>query len=149
MTTTVKLDTNAPGAYKALIALSNEVSDAAIAAGLDPLLIELVKIRTSQLNGCAFCLRMHTQDALAKGETPDRLAVLPAWRETAYFTPDEAAALSIAENATLIAAPAVQVESIARIGELSATQTGAVQWLAIVMNAFNRVAVLSHYDVSP
>ncbi|MEH6373934.1 carboxymuconolactone decarboxylase family protein [Streptomyces sp. KLMMK] len=59
-----------PAAYKALTALSSEVQEAAAAVGLDPLLVELLKIRASQINGCAFCLRMHTRDALKKGETP-------------------------------------------------------------------------------
>ncbi len=63
-----------PAAYKTLIALSSEVGEAAAAAGLDPLLVELLRIRTSQINGCAFCLRMHTRDALRKGENPDRIA---------------------------------------------------------------------------
>ncbi|MGP3918477.1 carboxymuconolactone decarboxylase family protein [Nonomuraea sp. 10N515B] len=64
---------------------------------VDPLLVELVKIRTSQINGCAFCLRMHTRDALKKGESTDRLAVLPAWAETGYFSEFERAALRLAE----------------------------------------------------
>ncbi|KOV90802.1 carboxymuconolactone decarboxylase family protein, partial [Streptomyces sp. NRRL WC-3723] len=63
-----------PAAYKTLIALSSEVEKATAAAGLDPLLVELLRIRTSQINGCAFCLRMHTRDALRKGENPDRIA---------------------------------------------------------------------------
>jgi AhpD family alkylhydroperoxidase len=66
-----------PAAYKALIALSSEVEEATAAAGLDPLLVELLRIRTSQINGCAFCLRMHTRDALKQGENPERIAVLP------------------------------------------------------------------------
>ncbi|WP_306193265.1 carboxymuconolactone decarboxylase family protein, partial [Streptomyces sp. MK5] len=66
-----------PAAYKTLITLSSEAEQAATAAGLDPLLIELLRIRTSQINGCSFCLRMHTRDALTKGENPDRIAVLP------------------------------------------------------------------------
>jgi AhpD family alkylhydroperoxidase len=59
-----------PAAYKAIIVLSAEVEEAAAAAGLDPLLVELLKISTSQINGCSFCLRMHTRDALKKGEKP-------------------------------------------------------------------------------
>ena len=60
--------------------------EATAAAGLAPLLVELLRIRTSQINGCAFCLRMHTRDALKKGENPDRIAVLPGWEETGYFS---------------------------------------------------------------
>jgi AhpD family alkylhydroperoxidase len=84
----VNLGEQRPAAYKALIALSSEVEEAAAAAGLNPLLVEPLRIRTSQINGCAFCLRLHTRDALKKGETPDRIAVLPAWAETDYFLRD-------------------------------------------------------------
>ncbi|MFD1503253.1 carboxymuconolactone decarboxylase family protein, partial [Streptosporangium lutulentum] len=86
-----------PASYKALFALSATAEESAAAAGLDPLLVELVKIRTSQINGCAFCLRMHTRDALKKGESTDRLAVLPAWAETDYFSEIERGALRLAE----------------------------------------------------
>lgn len=64
-----------------------------------------MKIRISQLNGCAFCLRMHTRDALAKGESTDRLAVLPAWWESQYFSDTEKAALALAEQATELGVP--------------------------------------------
>lgn len=64
-----------------------------------------MKIRTWQINGCAFCLRMHTNDAITEGETADRLAVLSAWRETGYFSRDETAALALAESVTNVAGP--------------------------------------------
>ncbi|PRC54737.1 alkylhydroperoxidase, partial [Mycobacterium sp. ITM-2017-0098] len=84
------------------MALSEQAERAALEAGIDPLTVELVRIRASQLNGCGFCLRMHVRDALAKGESIDRIAVLPAWRETGYFSPAERAALAIAEEITHI-----------------------------------------------
>lgn len=68
-----------PEVYKAMAKFGEQASLAAGEAGLDPRLVELVKIRASQLNGCAYCLRMHTADAAALGETPERLAVLAAW----------------------------------------------------------------------
>ncbi|MFE9006934.1 carboxymuconolactone decarboxylase family protein [Streptomyces sp. NPDC007875] len=71
------------------MARSAEVEETAAAAGLDSLLIELLKIRISQINGCVFCLCMHTRDALKKGENHDRIAVLPGWEETGYFSEDE------------------------------------------------------------
>lgn len=95
-----------PAAYQQLVALDGAASAAVSAAGLSGLLAELVKIRVSQLNGCAFCLRMHTRDALAQGETSDRLAVVAAWWESQYFTPDERAALALAEEVTTSGAPA-------------------------------------------
>lgn len=90
----VNLGKQHPAAYKSVLALNEEVEEAVARAGLDAKLAELVKVRTSQLTGCAFCLRMHTRDALDKGETTDRLAVLAAWWESQYFTEHERAALA-------------------------------------------------------
>jgi AhpD family alkylhydroperoxidase len=104
MTTTqrVPVNTQHPAACKALVALSAEVETNAAAAGLDPLLVELVKVRTSQINGCAFCLRMHTRDALKIGENRDRIAVLPGWEETGYFSETDRAALRLTEAITCV-----------------------------------------------
>jgi AhpD family alkylhydroperoxidase len=138
-----------PALYKTLIALSAEVDEAAAAAGLDPLLVELLRIRTSQINGCAFCLRMHTRDALKKGESPDRIAVLPAWAETGYFSETDRAALRLAEAITLVPNGHVSDEDFnAAAAVLTADQVSAVAWLVTVMNAFNRVAITSRYRVS-
>ncbi|MEU5566328.1 carboxymuconolactone decarboxylase family protein [Micromonospora musae] len=137
-----------PAAYKALIALSSEVDAAAAAAGLDPLLVELLRIRASQINGCAFCLRMHTRDALRKGESPDRIAVLPAWAETGYFSETDRAALRLTEAVTLVSDGHVSDEEFsAAEAVLTAEQISAVAWLATVMNAFNRVSITSRYQV--
>ncbi|MDO5698981.1 MAG: carboxymuconolactone decarboxylase family protein [Dermatophilus congolensis] len=135
-----------PEIYKAQLALDRAAGKAAADAGLDPLLIELVKIRVSQLNGCAFCLRMHTRDALAKGETTDRLSVVAAWWESQYFSPAEKAALALAEQTTELAVPQRRTW---RDGSLTDQQESAIVWLAIVMNGWNRIAVMSHYPVGP
>ncbi|MEV5238525.1 carboxymuconolactone decarboxylase family protein [Streptomyces cinnamoneus] len=138
-----------PASYKTLIALSQEVEEAAAAAGLDPLLIELLKIRASQINGCAFCLRMHTRDALKKGENPDRIAVLPGWEETGYFSETERAALRLTEAVTRVSDGHVSDEDYnAAAAVLTADQISAIAWLAILMNAFNRVAITSRYPVT-
>jgi AhpD family alkylhydroperoxidase len=144
--TQVDLRTEHPAAYRTLAALDKEVRSAVAAAELDPLLAELVRIRISQLNGCAFCLRMHTRDALAEGETTDRLAVLAAWWESAYFTAQERAALALAEQVT---SPAGCTRRPWDDGSLTPEQVAAISWLAVVMNAWNRVAVTSHYPVAP
>ncbi|MYU06095.1 carboxymuconolactone decarboxylase family protein [Streptomyces sp. SID8366] len=137
-----------PAAYKALIALSSEVEEAAAAAGLDPLLVELLKIRVSQINGCAFCLRMHTRDALKKGENPDRIAVLPGWEETGYFSETERGALRLTEAVTRVPDGHVSNEDYnAATAVLTSDQVSAVAWLATLMNAFNRVAITSRYPV--
>ncbi len=138
------------GPYEAFAALDARVKEATDTAGLSARLVELVKIRVSQINGCAFCLRMHTRDAVAAGETADRLAVLPAWWESQYFDEQERAALTLAERITRIAdehtaaAPAVDVEAA-----LTAQQIAAVGWLAVEMNGWNRIAIASHYPVGP
>ena len=137
-----------PAAYKTLISLSVQADKDATAAGLDPLLVELIRIRISQINGCAFCLRMHTADALKKEENPDRIAVLPAWAESAYFSDSDRAALRLAEAVTLVPDGHVSDEDYAAAAEvLTPAQVSAVAWLAIVMNAFNRVAITSRYYV--
>lgn len=94
-----------PKVYRAQVAVDAAVAGAVADAGLDPLLVELVRIRVSQLNGCAFCLRLHTRDALAAGETTDRLAVVAAWWESQYFSAAERAALAIAEDVTRLDVP--------------------------------------------
>lgn len=142
----VNLGKTHPSAYQGVLALSKDVDEAATAAGLDPKLIELVKIRVSQLNGCAFCLRMHTRDSIAHGETTDRLAVVAAWWESQYFSDQERAALALAEEITHISAPGRHAWDD---GVLSDEQVAAISRLAIVMNAWNRIAVRSHYPVAP
>ena len=72
-------------------------------AGIDPKLRELIRVRASQLNGCAYCVDMHTKDARAVGETEQRLYALPVWAETPYFTRRERAALAFTESVTLLA----------------------------------------------
>jgi AhpD family alkylhydroperoxidase len=147
---TIFLDKAFPDVYKALLGVSRQAEQAALSVGLQPLLIELVKLRASQINGCAYCLRLHTRDALSKGETADRLAVLSAWRDTDYFTEAECAALAITEEITLIA----DVTSGRRAAdadhpELSDAQVAAVRWLGIAINSFNRLSITSHHPVDP
>ncbi|MGB3485657.1 MAG: carboxymuconolactone decarboxylase family protein [Mycobacterium sp.] len=144
--TLVNLSKQHPAAYKTVVALSKEADDAVERAGLDPLLGELVKIRVSQLNGCAFCLRMHTRDAIAKGESADRLALVAAWWESQYFTEQEQAALALAEDVTRLPVPEPRNWDN---GSLNDEQVSALSWLAITMNAWNRIAIRSHYPVAP
>src|SRR5215470_13086564 len=87
-----------PAAYKAMAGLEGFVKS----SGLDPLLLDLVRMRASQINGCAYCLDMHSKDARAAGETEQRLYALNAWRETSFYTDRERAALAWTEALTLI-----------------------------------------------
>ena len=147
----VNISKTQPDSYKAMLDLHKVTSKAAGDAGIDPKLVELIKIRASQINGCAYCLRMHVADAVKLGETTDRLAVLSAWRETTdYFSAAEIAALEITEYVTEISATELSEDLRKEIGTaLSDEQIGAVHWLAIVINALNRLAVSSHYLVAP
>ncbi|HUO89592.1 MAG TPA: carboxymuconolactone decarboxylase family protein [Rhizomicrobium sp.] len=88
-----------PEGMKAMMGLETYLKN----SGLEPSLIELVKMRASQINGCAYCLDMHSRDARKEGETEQRLYVLPAWRETTLYSPRERAALEWTEALTLIA----------------------------------------------
>lgn len=144
--TAVNLSKQHPGLYRSVGAMGKDADDALATAGLDPLLGELVKIRVSQLNGCAFCLRAHTRDAIAKGETTDRLAVVAAWWESQYFTDQEQAALALAEDVTRLPAPEPREWDN---GSLNDEQVSAISWLAIVYNTWNRIAIRSHYPVAP
>ncbi|WP_460785774.1 carboxymuconolactone decarboxylase family protein [Microbacterium tumbae] len=136
--------------YQAMAEFGNQAAAAGVDAGLSPLLVELVKVRASQLNGCAFCLKMHSADALKHGESPDRLAVIAGWWESQYFTEEEQAALQITERVTMIGDPGrlhnrgVDPESI-----LNDQQIAAVTWLAIVINSWNRIAISSRFPVAP
>jgi len=88
----------APEEIQALVSLSTEIK-----TGIDPTIVHLVLVRVSQINGCAYCLHMHTLDARADGETDDRMHLLNAWRESTIFTPRERAALGWAESLTRVA----------------------------------------------
>lgn len=146
----VNLGKQLPGPYKVYMSLDREVGRAAESVGLSRLLIELVKIRVSQLNGCGFCLRLHTRDAIVAGESTDRLAVLPAWWETQYFTAQEKAALYLAERVTRVGedrVPAVPAVTVDRV--LTDQQIAAVAWVAVTVNGWNRIAIASHYPVDP
>lgn len=135
--------------YATMAELGRAADEGAVSAGLDPLLIELVRLRASQINGCAFCLRLHTHDALKKGETSDRLALLAAWWESDYFSPAERQALLITERVTNLASGRGDLLATRSDAPLTDEQISAVTWLAIAINAWNRVAVSSKYAVKP
>ncbi|MFL6465840.1 MAG: carboxymuconolactone decarboxylase family protein [Bryobacteraceae bacterium] len=111
-------------------------------SGLEPALRELVKTRASQINGCAYCLDMHTKDARAQGETEQRLYALNAWRETSFYTDRERAALEWTEHLTLIAGRDVSDELYARVREQFSEEEIVHLTLAVVqINGWNRIAI--------
>ncbi|MDX3727301.1 carboxymuconolactone decarboxylase family protein [Streptomyces caniscabiei] len=142
------VDKQSPQAYRAMVKAAEAVSATATEAGLDRATVELINLRVSQLNGCAYCLDLHTRRALRAGESAQRLGVLPAWRETALFTPEERAALALAEATTDPTASAAQDaahEAARRV--LTEDQISAVIWVAITIGAFNRVSIMSGHPV--
>ncbi|MFF5427961.1 MULTISPECIES: carboxymuconolactone decarboxylase family protein [unclassified Streptomyces] len=144
----VFVDKQSPKAYHALVQTAEAVRATAADAGLDRILVELVNLRVSQINGCAACLDVHTRAALRAGETTRRLGVLPAWRDTELFTPRERAALGLAEAVTDPADALAQERAYAEAREvLDEEVLSAVIWVAITINAFNRVSILSKHPV--
>ncbi|MDQ1036613.1 AhpD family alkylhydroperoxidase [Streptomyces sp. V3I8] len=128
----------APDVYKAMVQLA-----AAAAQGVDPVLAELVKIRASQLNHCAFCLDMHTKDALAAGESVERIVQLSAWEESRHFyTGKELAAIALTEAVTVLTdgfVPDEVFENAAR--HFDETELSQLLATITVINAWNRFGV--------
>ena len=119
-----------------------DLEAAVVGSGLEYSLIELVKMRASQINGCAFCLHMHSRDARAAGEREERLHLLAAWRESSFFTDRERAALAWTEALTLIAethAPDADYEGLTP--HFSEVEIVNLTLLITTINAWNRIAV--------
>ena len=136
----------APELYQAMANLQAEVNKAGANAGLDPKLLELVKTRASQLNGCAYCLDMHSRDALELGESPRRLFVLDGWRETDLFTEQEQAALALTEAMTKLSATQTVPDDVYEraVKVFTEDQYKAVAWEIIAINSWNRMTITSH-----
>jgi AhpD family alkylhydroperoxidase len=144
------LDKADPGSWRALNGLARKVAAAAEDAGLSRALVELLSVRVSQLNGCAYCLDMHTGYAVEAGVSAQKLAVLPAWRETELFDDLEQAALAIGEVVALLPDEETRLAELAVArAELTDEQYSALQWTAVAINAFNRISVLSRHRVRP
>ena len=133
----ISLNQTAPNLYRAYRALDQTVQQA-----VDPTLYELIKIRASQLNGCAFCLDMHTKDARAQGESEQRLHLLSAWREAPLYTQQERAALALTEAVTLVADTHVPDDVWEQAANVFSPEELAGVLMAIVtINGWNRIAI--------
>jgi AhpD family alkylhydroperoxidase len=111
----------------------------------EPRLRELVRIRASQLNGCAYCVDMHSKDARALGETEQRIYGLPAWRETPFYDPRERAALEFTETLTLAAHTRVPDEAYEAVAaHYSPDEVAALISLIVTINAWNTIGVTTH-----
>jgi AhpD family alkylhydroperoxidase len=133
-----------PQAYKAMYALEGFLAGSSVSKAHK----HLIKIRASQINGCAYCLDMHTKDALADGETAKRIFLLNAWRESGLFTPAEQAILALTEEVTLIAGHGVSDEVYSRAAAFFDEVYLAQVIMAIVtINAWNRIAITTNLQL--
>src|SRR5690554_702090 len=138
MTKRINIYKVSPEAYAPMIALEKYIAS----SGLDIILYELIKTRASQINGCAYCLNMHTRDAMKLGETAQRLFLLDAWRETELFSEKERAVLELTEAMTLITNGYVSDEIYNNAtSQLTTNELAAVIMAIVTINAWNRIAI--------
>jgi AhpD family alkylhydroperoxidase len=135
-----------PRIYQAMYAADKQIRE----FDIDPKLKELIKVRVSQINGCGYCINSHAKDALALGETNQRLFGLSAWWETTFFTDEEQAALKVAEEVTHISkhgvTDATYEKALNLLGEQKLAQ---VIFIAITLNSWNRIGVSMHKVAEP
>lgn len=144
----VHLSRSARPAYDALEAFSQTVGALAADAGIDARLKEFAMIHTSQLNGCAYCVRVHADRAVAAGISADEIAQLATWRESGVFTARERAALELAESYVFVHEDGIPDEVYDHVGGiLSEQEYVALSWLLVSINAFNRVTIAGKYAV--
>lgn len=146
----VHLSRAARPAYQALAEFSQTVGEISAANGVDDRLKELVQIHASQLNGCAYCVRMHVDRAVKAGVSADVIAQLPVWRDSGVFSDRERAGLELAEAFVFIHDEGVPDDVYDRVGGiLSEPEYVALSWILVSINAFNRIAIAGRYDVPP
>jgi len=138
MTARLEPEKAAPAAYHAMLSLEKYVRG----SGLEPGILHLIKVRASQLNGCAFCLDMHTKEARADGETEQRLYGLSAWREAPYYSDRERAALEWTEAVTRLGEHGVPDDVFARAhAEFTDKDLVNLTMAIIAINGWNRIAI--------
>jgi AhpD family alkylhydroperoxidase len=133
----MNLFTTEPEGYKVMMQLEKYINTTALTATHK----ELIKIRASQINGCAFCLDMHTKDARKYGETEQRIYTLNAWRDTTFFTAEEQAILALTEEVTLISGHVSDATYNNAISVLGEKYTAQVIMAIIIINGWNRIAI--------
>jgi len=132
-------------AYKAMIGLEGTLQH----SFLNPIQRELLKIRSSQINACAFCLDMHTKDALKYGETPQRIFLLNAWRDaTELYTTEDQILLAMAEEITLISEKGLSEETYQKAKSIfSENQIAEIIMAVVAINGWNRIAISTHLPI--
>lgn len=148
--TRLNLGKSQPKAYKAIIDMSNEIDNIVTTSGIDAGFAHLLKLYISQLNGCAYCVRLHTHDACKEHESLERINLLHVRHETKYYNEAELVALDLAQAITLIAKDHIPDDIYQKaISILGEQKVVAIEWLSIAMNALNRLGIASRYNVSP
>ncbi|WP_238707104.1 carboxymuconolactone decarboxylase family protein [Microbacterium lushaniae] len=132
------------------MAFSSVIREGAVQQGVSAQESELIKVRASQLNGCSFCLDLHSREARQAGMPQQKLDVLPAWRESGIFSERERAVLAIAEATTQLPLSEGSGDELSgALAVLGESTFVAAEWVAIAINAFNRISVLSGHPVRP
>ena len=140
----IQIDATEPLAYKAMFGLEEYLQQ----SQLDKIHYELIKIRASQINGCAFCLNMHTKDALKLGEDPKRLFLLDAWWETELFSEEEQVILKTTEEITLVHKNGLSTQTYEKAIKLFDEHYLSQIIMAIItINAWNRIAISTHKPI--
>ena len=144
MSNRINIAEAAPEAYKAMYGLEGFLQTSLLSKTHK----ELIKIRASQINGCAFCIDMHSKDALKNGETPQRIFLLNAWKESGLFSEEEQAILSITEEVTLIHQHGLSQASYERaLNYFEPTYIAHIIMAAVTINAWNRIAISTQLPV--
>jgi AhpD family alkylhydroperoxidase len=141
----INISTTTPHAFKAMYALEGFLAQATISKTLK----ELIKIRASQINGCAYCIDMHTKDAIKNGETVQRIFLISAWREAVkFFTEEEQAVLAMTEEITLVHQHGLSDPTYQKaLQYFSEVQVAEIIMAIVTINAWNRIAVSTHQEI--
>lgn len=144
------MDKVMPDAWEAAAAFGTAIGEAAMAQGLTAQESELIKLRASQINGCVYCLDLHSRKARDAGLSQQKLDILPAWRETDLFDDREQAVLAIAEAATELPLSEDSMADLFGAKTVLGEETFvAAEWVAAAINTFNRISILSQHPVKP
>lgn len=137
----VNIHETEPKAINSVFALENYLNT----SGLSKSLIHIIKVRASQINGCAFCINMHTREAQSDGETQKRLFLLDAWKESGIFNEKEQAALNLTEEVTLIHQGGVSDETYSQaLQHFTENQIAQIIMVIATINVWNRIAISTH-----
>jgi AhpD family alkylhydroperoxidase len=144
------LDKVMPEAWRAAQAFSSAIREAALRRGLSVEELEFIKLRASQINACAFCVDLHAREARKAGIAQQKLDLLPAWRETSVFDERQRAVLAVAEASTSLPTTDESDADLAGARAVLGEETFvAAEWVAVAINAFNRISILSRHPVRP